>query len=58
MTGDQLYRDDIAGMSTGEIREAYRAGRFEAVLRGESKPEPEPEPEPVRLLTRDDVWPR
>lgn len=39
---DNLYREDLVGMSPEAIVEAYRAGRFDAALRGERRPEPEP----------------
>ena len=35
-----LYPEDLAGMSPRAIVEAYRAGRFDAALRGERRPEP------------------
>ena len=35
-----LYPEDLVGMSPREVVEAYRAGRFDAALRGERRPEP------------------
>lgn len=51
-----LYREDLAGMSPEAIVEAYRAGRFDAALRGE-RPDPEPEPEPKQSATGGSVRP-
>lgn len=52
-----LYPEDLVGMSPQAIVEAYRAGRLDAALRGERRPEPESESEqsttggPVRPFT-------
>ena len=52
-----LYPEDLAGMSPREIVEAYRAGRLDAALRGERRPDLEPKPKqsttggPVRPFT-------
>jgi len=37
---NSLYREALAKMTAEEIVEAYRAGRLDAVLHGERRPEP------------------
>lgn len=39
----ELRREDLASMSPEAIVEAKRAGRLDAILRGERRPEPESE---------------